>query len=354
MSARRVASGVARSARAPTATRVPFPGAGQQPQLARSGRERISIDPSDGFANAPGHGRHALRMEEEMDSNSGKELSLAPRVEILTEAFDAELNSLVENWFALLQRQKHFEDEEIELSRKEETLTIDATKLHYEVGHLALKCSDATVNSEGKLRFKYGRRVVATMAEKLKVDETFVRRCIAFARKFTPKEIEALGVCKLPWRAIESVITVDDDTRCVQFIEEYQQGEFGNSDEFRERVSDYNARHKVVEQRRADRKPTRQETAAARRRRKALDEAVITIRKMNIKLTGLGKELLHELISALNRFPEIREDVEPEAAQAIVEDAFGIVQAIGAIRSQLKDVEDAAKKVAIVEIDRDA
>jgi len=232
-------------------------------------------------------------------------------------------------------------------------VVVDKVVLNYRAGELLIGTFPDFDRADPNARFPYGAATVKLASEQLGVDPSFLHRCVRFAQKFTREQIENTTRV-IPWRAFESMIPVKDDARRIQFLDDYQSGKYENSDKLREHVATYREKRASREQRKADRKPTRQETAAARRRRKIYENIDTTVRTMNAKLTHLGAELLRELNTALTMFLEIHAGAEPETTRTVTEGASGIAKAIGAIRTQFKDVENSAEAVVALEARRDA
>ena len=112
----------------------------------------------------------------------------------------------------------------------------------YDVGLFAVEVIEDKTKETGKRL--YGSHTVNDICADIGESASTVHSCIKFVRKVDTKELDSFKKHEFPWRAVASLITVEDAKSYKALKEKFEKGAFDNSDQLKSAVKDANAESK--------------------------------------------------------------------------------------------------------------
>ena len=119
-----------------------------------------------------------------------------------------------------------------ELRGRRRKAAADILQYRYDVGGLAISVVEDRSKALGKKT--YGDRTVEQICVALSESQSTVHTCIKFARKCDAKELAYFKEHEWPWRAVSSIVTVEDAKAYKQLKDAFEKKQFKNTDELKE------------------------------------------------------------------------------------------------------------------------
>ena len=197
----------------------------------------------------------------------------------------------------------HWEQVTSDLRGRRRQAASDIIQYRFDVGTFALELMEDRSQELGKKL--YGDRTVEQLCEALNESSSTVHTCIKFARKCDAKELAYFKDHEWPWRAISSIVTVDNANEYKRLKEDFEQKRFKTSDDLKAAV-------KVVND------ASRED--GTKGGRKGSLTAKSTIRSFNTSCNMLSTKVLPNFLTAVKTFSKDVQKMDAEAAEAITKD----------------------------------
>jgi hypothetical protein len=107
----------------------------------------------------------------------------------------------------------------------------DILQYRYDVGIFANDLVESRALELGKKI--YGDKTVEHLGEAIAESQSTLHTCMRFARKVDVKELEYFKAQEWPWRAVSSLVTVEDPAAYKKLKEDFESERFKNSDELK-------------------------------------------------------------------------------------------------------------------------
>lgn len=118
------------------------------------------------------------------------------------------------------------------LRERRRTMAGEMLQYHYDVGLFAEEVVADKANDPKKRL--YGSHTVDEISKAISMSVSTVHSCLKFARRIEVKELELLKKAEYPWRAVASLITVEDAKSYKELKDKYEKGTFKNSDQLKD------------------------------------------------------------------------------------------------------------------------
>jgi len=135
-----------------------------------------------------------------------------------------------------------WEQETSDLRNRRRQAAADVIQYRYDVGLFAIKLMEDRTQELGKKL--YGDRTVEQLCEALNESSSTVHTCIKFARKCDANELEYFKQHEWPWRAVSSIVTVEDAKAYKQLKDDFEKKKFKNTDELKDAAKAVNEQSK--------------------------------------------------------------------------------------------------------------
>lgn len=129
-----------------------------------------------------------------------------------------------------------------ELRTRRRGVVADLLQYRYDVGKFALDVMEDRAKELGNKL--YGDRTIEQVSDALAESQSTIHSCMKFVRRCDSKELEYFKKHEWPWRAVSSIITIEDAKTYKQLKEKFEKGQFGNTDELKEAAATANAQAK--------------------------------------------------------------------------------------------------------------
>jgi len=129
-----------------------------------------------------------------------------------------------------------------DLRNRRRQAAADVIQYRYDVGMFAISLMEDRSQELGKKL--YGDRTVEQLCEALNESSSTVHTCIKFARRCDQKEVEYFKSGEWPWRAVSSIVTVEDAKAYKQLKEDFEKKKFKNTDELKDAAKAVNEQSK--------------------------------------------------------------------------------------------------------------
>lgn len=219
-----------------------------------------------------------------------------------------------------------------ELRRMRDDVSGGILRYRYRTGLFAIDVAEAR-NAAPGVR-KYGNHTVAQIAEELEDSESTIHSCMQFAKKFTQAELETMATKGWAWRAVMSLVTVEDPKQRAKFQLDYEKGKYANSDLFREAV------HAVNE---TDRK----EGTRTEKRGGGVGTTAQRVRGFNTVAAAMVSKTVPDFVAGVETFIKEQQEMSPSAAETISEQIETAKATLPELHKQLDRVEAVIKRSGV-------
>ena len=190
----------------------------------------------------------------------------------------------------------------------------DIIQYRFDVGAFAIELMDDRVKELGKKL--YGDRTVEQLCEALNESSSTVHTCIKFARKCDAKELDYFKKHEWPWRAISSIVTVDDAKEYKRLKDDFESKRFENSDQLKDAVKEVNDKAR---------------DDGTKDGRKGSPTAKSMIRSFNMSCNMLATKLLPNFLTAVKTFKKDVSKMDADSAEAVAKDLKESVKAVSTL-----------------------
>lgn len=132
-----------------------------------------------------------------------------------------------------------FRKDVVELRNRRRRLAGELLQYRYDIGRVAARIVDEAKKAAHE-RY-YGSHTVPDLARAINEKSRTIYQCIKFVQQVSPERLEELKARECPWRAVSSIMTVEDDHARKEIEERVESGEFEKTDDLRKAVSTTNA-----------------------------------------------------------------------------------------------------------------
>ena len=198
----------------------------------------------------------------------------------------------------------------------------DILQYRYDVGVFAIQIVEDRNKLPGKQ--KYGSRTVEQICEALEESQSTVHTCIKFARKCDKKELEYFKAHEWPWRAVSSIVTVEDAKAYKQLKEKFEKDQFANTDALKEAVKGANEKSK--------------KDGTKTDNRGGSPTAQSVVKSFSTACTQITTKVMPDFMSVVKSFTKDSQKMEAEVADKM---AAGIKEGKKALASLSKMVDRA-------------
>jgi len=199
---------------------------------------------------------------------------------------------------------KRWKDTTEDLRNRRRQAAADIIQYRYDVGTFAIELMEDRAKELGKKL--YGDRTVEQLCEALNESSSTVHTCIKFARKCDKKELEYFKKHEWPWRAISSIVTVENAETYKQLKEDFEKGRFSTSDDLKQATKEANEKDK------ADGTKTD--------KRGGSPTTKSTIKSFNTSCKMLATKVMPNFMDAVKKYSKEVQKMDSEAAEAIAKD----------------------------------
>ena len=218
-----------------------------------------------------------------------------------------------------------------ELRNRRRKAAADILQYRYDVGRLAIAVVEDRSKELGKKT--YGDRTVEQICDALKESQSTVHTCIKFARKTDAKELEYFKEHEWPWRAVSSIVTVDDAAAYKQLKEAFEKKQFKNTDELKEATKAANEKSK------------KDGTKKDKRGGSPTDKS--TIRSFSTACTAVTTKVLPNFLVVVKNFAKNSSKMESDVADEM---AAGIKEGKKALDQLQKMVQRAEEMLSEISL----
>lgn len=213
-----------------------------------------------------------------------------------------------------------------ELRTRRREMAGSILQYRYDVGLFALEIiADKATETQNRL---YGTHTVEDICEAIGESSSTIHSCIKFARKISVTELEHFKKKEYPWRAVASLITVDDAKAYVDLKKRFESGQFQNTDELKSEIKSVNEG-----KREKDGKSTTKSGNSA---------AASMVKSFNTMLNQATSKVIPGLLEAIDTFVKKRDTLKESTAEAVKD---GLKEARKNIRSMKTLLERAEKTI---------
>lgn len=177
----------------------------------------------------------------------------------------------------------------------------DIIQYRFDVGKFAVDLMEDRAKELGSKL--YGDRTVEQLCEALAESSSTVHTCIKFARRCDQKELDYFKKHEWPWRAISSIVTVDDAKEYKRLKDDFEQERFKTSDELKTAVKEVNLKSK--------------ETGVKKDKRGGSTTMKSTIKAFNTSCGMLATKLTPNFMEALKRFEKDAPGMDAESSEEV-------------------------------------
>lgn len=174
----------------------------------------------------------------------------------------------------------------------------DVIQYRYDVGQFAVELMADRERELGKKL--YGDRTVAQLCEALRESSSTVHTCIKFAKRCDKKELEYFKDHEWPWRAVSSIVTIEDAAEYNKLKKDYEKQVFANTDELKKAAKEANERSK--------KKGTKTDKRGGSPTSKSM------LNSFNTACSTVATKLLPNVLSVAKKFSKEVQKMEPEVA----------------------------------------
>jgi len=207
----------------------------------------------------------------------------------------------------------------------------DVIQYRYDVGLFAIELMEDRAKELGKKL--YGDRTVEQLCEALNESSSTVHTCIKFSRKCDKKELDYFKTHEWPWRAVSSIVTVEDAKAYRQLKESFEQKKFKNTDELKE------AAKAVNEQSKKD--------GTKSDRRGGSPTARSMIKAFNTSCGAIATKLMPNFMSIVKSFGKDSQKMEPDVAEEMAAEIKKGKKALDTLKKMVERTEALIAEVGI-------
>lgn len=202
----------------------------------------------------------------------------------------------------------------------------------YDVGLFAVEViADKAKESNNRL---YGSHTVEDLGKDIGESASTIHSCIKFAQRVTPDELAHFKDHEYPWRAVQSLITVDDAKSYASLKKQFEKGQFENSDDLKAAVKEVND-------------AGREDGTKPDKRRGGGQTTASMVKSFNTMLNQATSKVIPGMVRAVAEFKKKGDEMSESAAEAV---AAGIKEAkknIKAARTLLDKTEKAIEESGV-------
>jgi len=202
----------------------------------------------------------------------------------------------------------------------------------YATGIFALAVATERAKEEGYR--KHGNHTLIDIAVELAEADSTVYACMKFASQTSPEQLAHMIERNWAWRAVASLVTVEDPKERKHLQNEYEKAKFPNSDAFKDAVRDHNSDAKTSGERTEKRGGGAGSTASK-------------VKGFTTVSATFVARTVPEFVAGIEAFIKEAQDMSPKTADIVTEHIKAAKATLPELRQQLTQVEAAIKKTGL-------
>jgi hypothetical protein len=221
---------------------------------------------------------------------------------------------------------KNWKEKTSQLKQRRKEMAGGILQYRYDVGQFAVEVVADKTKANGKRL--YGTHTVEDIGKAINESSSTIHACIKFAKRVDPKELEYFKENEYPWRAVSSLITIDDAKAYKALKQQYENDQFDNSDELKAAVKEANAESKKA--------------GTKTEKRGGNSNAASMVKSFNTMLNQATAKVIPGFVKATAEFKKKGDAMSESTAEAVT---TGLKQAKKNIKSARALLDKAAKAV---------
>lgn len=206
----------------------------------------------------------------------------------------------------------------------------DILQYRYDVGIFANDLVESRALELGKKI--YGDKTVDHLCEALGESQSTIHLCMRFARKVDVKELAYFKAQEWPWRAVSSLVTVEDPAAYKKLKEDFESERFKNSDELKTAAKAINDKARA---------------AGTRDKRGGSPATLSVIKSFEVSCNQVTTQLMPNFMTAVKDFAKDSAKMESDVVEKTEKAIKEAKKSLDALKKMIERLDEVVKGAGV-------